>query len=224
MKTVPGIFLISVLSIASILVGCKDRYEGRLLNPDDTKLHSDKKRFKSLNLHTISYLDKRVYGAYILPAEKNQLAYSINIPSIYIYQTQEDWGYGANGNDFYWDRKWKTPKQFKVWWFLEVDAELFKKNNKYDDRTNKETQPGAAWCEAIITINEPPSWDDEEFAFTFYPDGHVEAEIRKFIKDQKLKSKYTFATNHLLPVLKDKPCLHEIPNPFYGLKKPIHQY
>jgi hypothetical protein len=220
------ISFIVLLAFASLLVGCeKPEDKDRLMTMDDSVVHRDTARYARLILSTRSYFDYDIYGVYLLPAEKNSLSDAMAAPSLAPSQDPDKWGAAESGNSFFWDRNWATPKRFKVWWFRVVNPELFhsEKNNRYDPYTTKETWPGAAWCEAVITVDKPPPIQPGHFILHFYPDGHVESYISALKEEDAERMRFTTADREKLPVLNGKPCLKEIANPFFGMKKPILQ-
>ena len=209
----------------AVLSGCKDKHEGRLLSAiDDEEVYDDKTgRYKSMSFFVNSYFDYSILSIKILPIDKSGLEYSINAPAILgnIYSLNPDLSPNprlgtSSGGDFVWDRKWVTPKQFKVWWQRMVDFNLYAQSSSYDDYKEQRTKPGTAWCEATITINKPLPNEPGYFVLNFYPDGHVDAYISE-LKDLEAEiPRVKFEDRLKLPILKDKPCLKGIGNPYFG--------
>ncbi|WP_165973895.1 hypothetical protein [Paucimonas lemoignei] len=191
---------------------------------DDKEIYNDKAgRYKSMSFLVNSYLDYMVLHISVLPIDKNELQYSVAAPGVNPELSMNRWGGSASGYDFTWDKTWKTPKQFKVWWQRIVDPDEYAKN-KIDARyLIKETERGTAWCEAIITINNPLPEEPGYFILHFYPDGHVDAYISELKELEAEQPKVKFEDRMKLSVLREKPCLKEIPNPYYGLPKPVQQ-
>ena len=115
------------------------------------------------------------------------------------------------------------PKKFKVWWFRVVDKSAYAAaGNKYDKYTTKETRPGAAWCEGEIAVQRPPAPGKVSYlVLHYFPDGHVEGDIEY---SGEVKTRVPIASRGDLPVLNGQGCLQEVPNPFYGKKKPTPMY
>lgn len=228
-KHVSLIFALPLLLCAT-LGACKDKHEDRLLSAiDDEEVYNDKTgRYQSIDFLVYSYFTYPILGIKILPVDKNGLEYSIGAPPIFrnIYGTDPElpptsWVGSSSGNEIVWDKKWTTPKQFKIWWERIVDLKLYIKSPKYDYYTEKQTRAGTAWCEATITISKAPPKETGYFILDFYPDGQVDARISEF-KDLTAEEPMVKDEDRTkLPVLTDKPCLKEIPNPYYGLTKPI---
>jgi hypothetical protein len=217
------LILLAATLFFGMLSGCKDNYEGRLLSAiDDKQVYDDKTgRYQSISFLTQSYLDYDTYETFVLPIDKSELAYAIHAPGVQPTQNAKNWGGTRAGNDFVWDRHWKTPIRFKVWWERVVDMEIFEKSGPYDKYTSKNAAPGTAWCEAIITIEKPIPKEPGYFVLHFYPDGHVESYISELKELEAEEPRVKFEDRLKLPVLKGKPCLKEISNPYFGLPRPI---
>lgn len=179
------------------------------------RLHND--RYKTMSVATYNYTDHDIYGVFILPEDKSNLDYATNArgsPAAPI--KKKDWDWRAQEDAISWDYRWKTPKRFKIWWERMVDKELYQANTApYDEYTSKATQPGLAWCEGFITLNRPPSRIEHAYiVLHFFPDGSVEGDING-------EPRVQISKHHELPKLINRACIKQIPNPFYGRKKPV---
>lgn len=206
----------------------------------------DKSRYEAVDTMTISYVDYELPEVHLLLLSNDEIAfkYSLRLPAIY-HDKNNKWGgiefsNGGNtgGSQIAWDRNWPLQKQYKIWWQRVVDADLYSKRGQYDQYTSKSAEPGTTWCEAVITLNKPLPKTPGHFIIHFYPDGHIEGDLSTIIEDPLWKddpwniSKYkvlnnaekprfTFEERTKLTSLVDKPCIKQIPNPYYGLPKPI---
>ncbi len=89
----------------------------------------------------------------------------------------------------------------------------------YDPYTHRETQPGMAWCEGEITVTRPPVKDKSGgIVLHFFPDGRVEGDMDFDVDGPD--PKVALSKRDAQRKLADRACLKEIPNPFYGRKKP----
>ena len=214
-------------SIAALLlmclasVGCQRSKTGDdLMTIDDPEVSAQSDRFALMSFAVFSYVDYDIYDSYILPAEGNPVGSMIPLPSVQASRSPQNWGGINSGGTFYWDRQWTPPKRFKILWLRVVDASKFGADPSYDRYTRKETEPGAAWCETTVTIDQGLPAEPNFFTLHFYPDGHVEGRLTGLREDDALKPRFSFATRSSLPVLAGKACLKEVSNPFFGKKKP----
>jgi hypothetical protein len=170
-----------------------------------------------------NYTDYDIYGVYLLPPNGKSLDDAASAEGARATpQSYSHWEGGPGGSpSLAWDFRWKTPMKMKVWWERVVDKNsLHESAGSYDQYTQKETQPGMAWCEGEITITQPPLKDKTSgILMHFFPDGRVEGDMN-FVIDRR-PVKVDIAKRNELPKLVGRPCLKEIPNPFYGRKKPV---
>ncbi|MBN3851849.1 DUF3304 domain-containing protein [Paraburkholderia sp. Ac-20340] len=170
-----------------------------------------------------NYTDYDIYGVYLLPLNAKSLddAASANGASA-TPQSYTQWEGGPGGQpSLAWDFRWKTPLKMKVWWQRVVDAKLYASSKNYDAYTQRESEPGTAWCEGEITITQPPLKDKTSgILLHFFPDGRVEGDMNFVIDRQPVK--VDIARRNEQPKLSGRACLKEISNPLYGRKKPVH--
>jgi hypothetical protein len=98
----------------------------------------------------------------------------------------------------------------------------------YDPYITKQTRPGSAWCEGEVeikeTYNEPygppfPYRTRNKLILYFYPNGTVQGHLDYGVdSDIKIAD---ITKRDELPTLKGRACIKEVPNPFYGKKRPI---
>lgn len=222
-KTSALVVFAAAILVFPALSGCKNKYEGRLLSSiDDQEVYADKTgRYKSMSFLTQSYLDYTILHITVLPVEKNGIQYGVTAPAINPALYKEHWGGSLSGDDLSWDTRWKTPKKFKVWWQKIFDEKKYSQSRLDDRYVIKEAEPGTAWCEAIVTIDKPLPLEPGYFILHFYPDGHVEAYISGLKELEAEKPRIKYEERMKLPVLHGKSCLKEIPNPYYGMPRPI---
>ncbi len=168
-----------------------------------------------------NYTDYDIFNVTLLPPSSNSLddaAYADGASAT--LPTDTDWS-GGSGHQpsIAWDMRWKTPKTFKVWWQRIVDPQASKASEGYDRYTHREANPGTAWCEGEITVTRPPIKDKfGGLMLHFFPDGRVEGDIDQSVEGPA--PKVPFSQRGQLPKLTGRACLKEIPNPYYGRKKP----
>jgi len=123
-----------------------------------------------------------------------------------------------------WDAKSTKPVTLRVVWAVVYDEKANKEqadSNSYDPYTNPDSPAGTAWCEAIVTIEQPYPPDPREIVFELFPDGTMKAHVpARSDKPEAEKSPPDYDKSASLPA--GKYCLKEIPNPMYGLPKPKH--
>ncbi|MDR2853476.1 MAG: DUF3304 domain-containing protein [Burkholderiaceae bacterium] len=216
----------AILLVASMLLlaACDpmSKIEKESLGPGESAKWSDTDNFDIIGVGSYNYTDYDIYDVYLLPPDKNNLDYAAD--GIGARATRRDatrWSGGRGGNaGLAWNFRWTTPKKFKVWWWRVVDANVFHASHGYDRYTDKNTEPGTAWCEGEITVTHPPIKDKwGGLILHFFPDGHVEGDM-DFSTEQP-PQKVELSKRDEQPRLMGQACLKEIPNPFYGRKKPI---
>ena len=188
----------------------------------DSKLSDS--RYNIIKIGTFNYTDYDIYGIEILPLDKDNLDYAaaggwekVTEPSATYWSGREG---GSPG--MAWDLRWTTPKKFKVWWIHVFDKNLLSTSKGYDEYTDKNTEPGTAWCEGEITIDRPPEKDaSNSIILHFYPDGRVEGEMYVNTGGILPEPRVDIAKRNEQPKLTGRACLKEIANPFYGRKQPI---
>lgn len=214
--------LLSLLVAAALMVGCKrtDAADDSL-GPGESAKWNDS-NFDVLGVGVYNYTDYGIYDLFLLPPDKNDLEFAAQASGGQpVRRGKDKWALeGASGANLAWDYRWTTPRKFKVWWFRIVDKEAnHAAGGKYDKYTMKETQPGSAWCEGEIEITRGPvKGKGEDLILHFYPDGHIEGAFEQVTGPV---SRVDIKKRDELPVLKDRPCLKEIPNPYFGKKRPI---
>lgn len=126
-------------------------------------------------------------------------------------------------------------KRYKIWWQRVVDPVAYAAANHYDAYTTRATQPGTAWCEAIVTLNKPLPPIPGHFVLHFYPDGRVEGDVSALKHDPSRDPTYSPLDNAeeprhterdrpTLKTLRGAPCIKEVPNPYFGTKRPVRMY
>lgn len=187
------------------------------VTPSEYKYRFHKDRYKIMRVAAYNYTDHDIYGVLIFPEDKSDLDYATHgTGSPPARSGQRDWEWHPHAGTIAWDYQWEIPKRFKVWWERVADKELLQANTApYDQYTSKDTLPGLAWCEGFIILTRtPPKTGDSYIVLHFYPDGRVEADIDG-------EPRVEINKRHKPSRLVDKACLKQIPNPFYGRKKPI---
>jgi len=212
--------LLSLLVAAALMVGCKktDAADDGLGPGEHAKWNDS--NFEIIGAGAYNYTDYDIYDVFVLPPDKNDIKFAADTHGGRAVPRGDDrWELTAGGASFAWDYRWTTPRKFKVWWFRIFDEEAnHASGGKYDKYTMKETQPGSAWCEGEIEVLHPPvPGRGGELIIHYYPDGHIEGDVDHSTEDA---SKVDIKKRDELPVLKDRPCLKEIPNPYFGKKKP----
>lgn len=171
-----------------------------------------------------NYTDYDIYGIYLLPPDGRSLDDAASADGASATpQSYTRWEGGPGGRpSLAWDFRWKTPMKMKVWWERVVDEKQMTASGKnYDPYTHRETQAGMAWCEGEITVTrEPVKGESGGLVLHFFPDGRVEGDMDLTVEGQP--AKVDIARRNEQPRLTGRACLKEIPNPFYGRKKPVH--
>lgn len=169
-----------------------------------------------------NYADYDIYRVYLLAPDKDNLDDAASVDGARATPRTQDYWSGGKGSraSLAWDFRWKTPKKFKVWWERVVDKRAMEASSpNYDEYTHRETQPGMAWCEGEITITRPPIKDtDGNVLLHFFPDGRVDGDMDSSLG--RAPTKVGFSRRDDQPKLTGRACLKEIPNPFYGRRKP----
>jgi hypothetical protein len=236
MRTFCAMLMVAALSAS----GCgQNKTEQEGYGPGETEKWENP-NFKVIGVGSYNYTDYDIYGVYLLPLDKNDIDFAatgIGRRATPAHAARWDGGYGGNAG-LAWDLRWKSPKKFKVWWERIVDMDLYRKSgpyakggglhDPYDPYTTKQTRPGLAWCEYEIEVKEKfgeafgppfPRRYRDQMVLYFFPDGTVEGHL-EFAADSEIK-KVDIAKRNELPVLKDRACLKEITNPYFGKKRPI---
>jgi hypothetical protein len=217
-----------------ILVGCAK--EESFSTGDDSKWNDP--NFKIITVGTYNYTDDAIFGVFILPVDKNDIDFagrtSAGNP---VPKNATRWEQNGSGPALAWDLRWRPPQKFKIWWKRVFDPALYEKSGQYpknggmfdpfDPYITKQTRPGSVWCEYEIEVKEQfgelfgppfPYRKRNEMVLYFYPDGTVKGHL-EFGSDSDIPLE-DITKRDQLPRLKDKACHKEIPNPFYGKRKP----
>jgi hypothetical protein len=233
---------LAILCVLSMLLaGCKGGGENERdsIAPGEVEKWNDP-NFSILTINSFNYTDDDIFGLYVLPTDKNDIAYAARgSVGTAIPRGANHWEGGGSGPALAWDRRWSAPRKFKVWWKRVFDQSLYNRSGPYpqgggmfdpfDPYTTKQARPGSAWCEAEVEIKEQfgqpfgspyPNLVRDKFVLYFYPDGTVQGHLEfSFNSDISLVE---IAERDQLPVLKGRPCLNkEVPNPLYGKRRPI---
>jgi hypothetical protein len=201
--------------------------------------------FEIITVGVYNYTDSDIYGLFILPLDKNDIKYAGEAAgSSGTPLGAASWSGSSNGPVLAWDLHWKAPHKFKIWWERIVDPALYKKStgypkdggmyDPYDPYITKQTRPGSAWCEGEVEIKEEfvPFRHDatpsqtmlrDEMMLYFYPDGTVKGHLLESGRtaDETPVEPVDITKRDELPTLKGRACIKEVPNPFYGKKRPI---
>lgn len=233
-----GIALVSAVFVLSH-VGCSvNDADKESLGPDAIAKWRDP-NIKIIAVGAYNYTDYDIYGVFLLPPERDSIEYAARTTgrrATADSESQWDGGPGSSPS-LAWDLRWKTPKRFKVWWHRVTDAELYERSSPYpkgggmfdpyDIYASKETRPGSAWCEYEVEVKETfgeffgapfPQRRRDTLILYFYPDGTVQAHLEYGVEPDV--SVVDIKKRHSLPVLKERPCIKEVSNPFFGHKRP----
>lgn len=215
-----GAIVIAVVGWAAVQEYKARKADDDSLAPGDIRKWEDP-NYEIIPAGLINYTDYGIGPVYLLPPDKNDIDDGIFVDSVSATQPgAERWTGGSNGRPtIAWDFRWRLPKKFKVWWFRIVDAKAAQSAlESYDKYTMRETRPGGAWCAGEIIVHaHPPKDKSSSLLLYFYPDGHVEGDIDLVLG---IKEGPGIDKRDALPRLEGQACLQEIPNPFYGKKKP----
>jgi hypothetical protein len=177
--------------------------------------------FEIITVASYNYTDYDIYGVYLLPLDKSSLDHAAHGSGNRATRRDEaQWEGLGSGPGLAWDYRWPTPRQFKVWWLRVTDQSIYSNpNNKHDAYTMQHSMPGTAWCEGEITVTRPPiRTRTSDLVLHFYPDGRVEGDVEY---GSGPASRVDISRRDDLPKLAGRSCLKEIPNPFFGRKRPI---
>lgn len=212
------------LAIALTSACSQERQDGEGIAPGEVKKWNDP-NFELIGVGAYNYTDHDIYDVFILPADKNDIAFAAaGSGGRTAPRNAENWRLnGAASPNLAWDYRWATPKRFKVWWFRVVDLKTYAAvGREYDKYTMKATMPGTAWCSGELEIKHAPvRAHGDNLLLHFYPDGHVEADV---VDAEGAAPRLDIRKRDQLPVLTDRPCLKEVPNPYFGKKKPVAMY
>jgi hypothetical protein len=213
--------IVSLLLSCVLLVGCKKAAPDESLAPGELAKWNDS-NVDIISVGAYNYTDYDIYDVFLLPPDKSDLSFAASGHGARAIPRDEDrWALGgASGANLAWDYRWTTPRKFKVWWFRIVDKNAYSASGgNYDKYTMKETRPGAAWCEGEIDVARGPTKGmGSDLILHFYPDGRVEGDVEIVTGPV---ARVDIRKRDELPVLTDRPCLKEVPNPYFGKKKPI---
>lgn len=215
-------FVLLFFLVSSLLGACdKGSLEKDSLGPGELDKWNDP-NIDIIGVGAYNYTDYDIYDVFILPPDKSDLKFAADGSGQQAApRGSERWGLGgASGANLAWDYRWSTPRKFRVWWFRITDMKAYSASaREYDKYTMKETHPGTAWCEGEIEVAHPPvRGRGGDLVIHYYPDGHIEGDIIEIDGDM---SRVDIQKRDQLPVLKDRACLKEVPNPYFGKKKPI---
>ena len=231
-------WLVAVLIVFAV-GGCKNNSADEDdISPGEGNKWRDP-NFEILTIGTFNYTDYAIYGLYLMPLNKNDIDFAA---AAGVREAQPrsatEWEMGSSGPALAWDLRWKSPRKFKVWWERVFDKELFRRYgpypkdgnmfDPYDPYTTKQTRPGSAWCEGVVEIKEQfgepfgppfPNMKRRELVLYFFPDGTVKGSLE--FSSYEGMHLVDIAKRDELPVLRDRACLKEVPNPLYGKPKPV---
>jgi hypothetical protein len=216
--------LLFLILVGPLLGGCgKTTLENETLAPGEVAKWNDP-NFEIIGVGAYNYTDYDIYDVFVLPKSKSDIKFAADASGgRATSKGSKKWGFSGGGANFAWDYRWTTPKTFKVWWFRIVDMKAYvASGRKYNKYIMKDTEPGGAWCESDITIEHPPRSDRiSELIIHYYPDGRIDGDI---ISGDVDATQVDISQRDALPVLKDRACLKEVSNPYFGKKKPIDMY
>ncbi|WP_236669389.1 DUF3304 domain-containing protein [Burkholderia gladioli] len=221
-KRIGSAMVITIIATASACGRCAPGNQSESLGPR-SEIQWNDPNVDIVTAGSYNYTDYDIYGVYLLPPDTNSLDYAASADGARATPRSETAWSGGPGSraSLAWNFRWKTPKRIKVWWERVVDKRLMDASARnYDPYTQRQTQPGMAWCEGEITITRPPIKDKNSgLLLHFFPDGRVEGDMDLFVGTAP--EKVDIAKRNDQPRLTDRPCLKEISNPFYGRKKPV---
>jgi hypothetical protein len=199
--------------------------------------------FNIITVGSYNYTDYDIGAVFLMPTDKNDIKYAGETSGPFATkQGALSWSASSgSGPALAWDLRWKAPHKFKVWWFRVVDEKLYDKSGQYpkdggmydpyDPYITKQTRPGSAWCEGEVEIKEEfiPLRSDtqtmirKDMMLYFYPDGTVKGHLLEYGRtaDETPVEPVDITKRDELPTLKGHACIKEVPNPFYGKKRPI---
>jgi hypothetical protein len=224
---------LSVMTLAAALAlsGCsQNKVEREGYGPGETEKWEDP-NFRIIAVGAYNYTDYDIGTVFLLPPDKKDIDYAASTSGGRATESNASkWEGGVEGRPaLAWDLRWKSPKKFKIWWFRVVDKAAFvgDKSN-YDIYTNPSSGAGGAWCEYEFEVEEKfgepfgppyPQRYRDQMVLYFFPDGTVQGHL-EFAVDSDIQL-VDIAKRNELAKLKDRPCLKEVPNPFYGKKRPV---
>ena len=185
-----------------------------------------------IGLTTFNYTGSGIYGAFLLQPSRSDIDDGWSLPGMPPPEQGDDrwtaWGYQSETVP--WSDQWATPKTFKVLWYRVHDAAAFAAHggSPYEKYEVRQTSPGSVWCESLVTIAHPPvKGRHNELVIHFYPDGHLEADIGEDVPvdaSPAQLARVDFRQRETLPGLGGKPCLKEVPNPYFGKQRPMEMH
>ena len=231
--------IFAVVLLAAFATACSERITNSAIPPGHgSSLIKDKVRYTAVSSMIISYVNYPIFDVRLLLSEDRRTAFrdAIILPSVFPDNATGNWVTkrvsNGMGGDIAWDRTWPVTKSYRIWWNRVVDPVAFASANSYDRYTSQRSQPGTVWCEAIVVLNKPLPAIPGHFVLHFYSDGHVEADISAQHHDPSRDPPYRLLDTaesprnsqrevRSLKGLEGRPCIKEIPNPYFGEVRPI---
>ncbi|RZI83378.1 MAG: DUF3304 domain-containing protein [Rubrivivax sp.] len=180
--------------------------------------------FDVISTASYNYTTYDIYDVFVLPPDKNDLKFAAPGHGNWaLRKDQKKWELNGGGASLAWDPKWTLPKKFKIWWLRVVDKAIFTSSGPaYDKYTTKEARAGSAWCEGEILVQHGPRRNRKSYLIVhFFPDGHIEGDVDY---SGEVVSRVDVTKRFELPVLRERACLKQIENPYFGKPKPIDMY
>jgi hypothetical protein len=224
---------LSVIALvaAFVMSGCgQNKVEREGYGPGEIEKWEDP-NFRIITIGAYNYTDYDIGTVFLLPPDKSDIDYAARTGGGKATGNDaSSWQYDSgSGPALAWDLRWPRPKRFKVWWFRITDKAAFDRaRSAYDPYTDRSSGVGGAWCEYEFEVKEKfgepfgppyPQRYRDQMVLYFFPDGTVQGHL-EFAVDSDIEP-VDIAKRNELPTLKDRPCLKEIGNPYFGKKRPI---
>ena len=171
-----------------------------------------------LTVASFNYTRSNIYDVYLSDNDSNDIAAaSLASGNQATPDNAQAWALPAPTASVAWDYRWKLPKTMHIVWESIFDKAAYDGAHGYNAYNSKASQPGSAWCEYDVRIDQAPDKTKSNvLALNFYPDGTVSAAMQAGAASPLVDIK----DRNSLRVLAAGHCLHEIANPKFGKGEP----